>query len=146
MARTYEVGVRGVAAAAAAPYASFHAGGTNRVKIREIGFFLSAATATSIGLGRPANSPVATTSSLGQARDPAEPAATANADTAWSTAPTAPTIFMRRAALPATQGAGLIWTWPPDAPFVLAAGAFLVFWNFGGAAGAAPDIYVCYEE
>lgn len=146
MAKFYEVGVRGVAAASAAAYATLHTGAAQRCKIREIGVALSAATLSPIGLGRPANTPAASTSTLGQALDPNDVAATVNADTAWTTAPTAPSIFIRRFQLPAVAGAGLIWTWPAEKPLVLNVSSWLVLWNFGGSAGAAPDIYVAWEE
>lgn len=147
MAKRFELGIRGIAAAAGAAYATVHTGSAQRARIREIGFFVSAATLTPVGLGRPANTPVATTSVLGLVVDPADPtASTINIDTAWSTAPTAPTNFLRRAQVPATAGAGLIWSWPADQPLVIPASAWLVFWNFSASAGAAPDIYVVYEE
>ncbi len=146
MAKYYEVGVRGIAAATGAAYATLHTGAGQRAKIREIGIALSAATLSSIGLGRPANTPVATTSALGQALDPNDVAATVNADTVWSTAPTAPSVFVRRFVLPAVAGAGLIWTFPADAPLVLNVSSWLVLWNFGASTAAAPDLYVKWEE
>ncbi len=145
MAR-YEVAVRTPAALTVAPFATLHTVATDRAMIREIGIFSSTATAASVGLIRASNTPVATTSALGQAADPGNPAGTVDLDTAWSTAPTVGTIFLRRISLPANTGAGVIWTWQPGADLVLAISSWLVFWNFGGATGPALDVYVAWDE
>lgn len=142
----YEAGVTGVAAAAGAAYATIHTGANAKAAIREIGIFLSSATASSIGLIRASNTPVATTSQLGQAQDSVQPASTVNIDTAWSTAPTVGSIFLRKAGLPATIGSGIIWTWPNGSGLVIPTSAWLVIWNFGGSAGATPVVYVVWEE
>ena len=146
MGNRFQVGVRTPAATTGAAYATIHTGASYRARILEIGVATSAATLSSIGLGTPANTPVATTSTLGQVYDTADGVATTNADTAWSTAPTAPTIFMRRFAIPATSGAGLIWTFDPTAPLILAKSSWLCLWNFGGSTAAACDVYFVWEE
>jgi hypothetical protein len=146
MASIYTIGARTPAAAAGAAYATIHNTSTDVLYVREIGIFLSAATATSVGLIRPSNTPVATTSQLGQAHDTARPAGTGNIDTAWSTAPTIGTLYLRRITLPATVGAGVIWAFPPDMPLILNASQWLVLWNFGGSAGAACDVYATWDE
>ena len=148
MGRTFEVGVRGVTAAAGAAYATLQTP-TGRLRLRELGFFASTAVAASIGLGRAANSFVTTTSAVGQTRDPSDTvAALGIMGTAWSTAPTVPGVFTRRIVLPAVIGAGVIWTWPADPLIVPVHGAAisLVLWNFGAGAGPAPDIYAIWEE
>lgn len=144
----YSMAVRSPAAAAGAAYVTLHTAATERARIREISIFTSAATLSSVGLIRPNNTPVATTSSLGQALDPADAASTVNIDTAWSTAPTiaATPLYHERSAIPAVSGAGLIWTWPPDAPLVVAVSSWIVIWNFGGSAGAACDIRFKWDE
>lgn len=152
MGRVYELGARGIAAAAGANYATISSlvAGNVRARIREIGFFASAATLTSVGLGRPANEatpPVATTSVVGITVDPQDAiAAVARIDTAWSTVPTVPANFLRRIVVPAVAGAGFIWTWPADTPLILKPGGWYTLWNFGAGAGAAPDLYVRWEE
>ncbi len=146
----YEVGVQSVAAASAAAYCTIRGATGQRVRIREIGISLNAATASSIGLGRPANTPVATTSVLLQNKDPADAASITNFDTAWSTAPTVPAQFLRRIVLPATAGAGWIWTFPDDEPLILdkTAGSnqWVVLWNFGAGAGSVLNVYVVTKE
>lgn len=143
MAR-YSAGVRTIGAAAGAAYATFHCPAGRDARIREIGIATSAATLSSVGLGRPANTPVATTSVLGQAEDTSSGAALCNVDTAWSTAPTAPTVFMRRFAIPATAGIGFIWTW--DQGLIVPTSGWIVLWNFGAGAGAALDAYITWDE
>ena len=146
MGRTFEAAARGIAAAAGATYATIGCGANARARLREIGFFSSAATAASVGLGRPANTPVASTTILGQTRDPADAVASlVSIGTAWSTAPTAPSVFFRRAVLPNVIGAGVIWQWSGEGLIIPASG-FLVLWNFGAAAGPAPDVYAVWEE
>ena len=144
--RFYEVGVKGIAAASGATYATIHTGANNNIALRELGIFVSAATATVIGLIRPSNSPVATTSTLGQAQDPAVAASNTNMDTAWSTAPTVGSAYLRQSELPATIGAGLIWTWWNGDGLIIPVSSYLVIWNPGASAGAAPYIYAVWEE
>lgn len=146
----YNLGVLTAAAAAGAAYCVIRGGAAQRVRIREIGISTNAATLASIGLGHPANTPAPTTSALAQPNDPADGVSICNIDTAWSTAPTAPTIFQRRIVLPATAGAGWIWTWPDDEPLILdkTAGSAqqIVLWNFGAAAGPILSVYIVTKE
>jgi len=146
----YNVSVASVAAGAAANYCSIQGSTTRPVKIREIGISNNAATSSSVGLGRPANTPVATTSALGQALDPFAPASVCNLNTAWSTAPTIPSVFLRRVVLPATIGAGWIWTFPDDEPLILSPTAgslqWVTLWNFGAASGSVLQVYVVTKE
>jgi len=104
------------------------------------------ATGSPIGLGRPANTPVATTSIVPQAVDSGDAAAVSAFDTAWSTAPTAPTVFLRRGRPGAGVGNAAIWVWSDRAPLILAVSSWLVLWNPGGAAGAILEGYLRYEE
>jgi hypothetical protein len=143
MAR-YRAAVTTPAAAAGAAFATIHAVSTDRPRIVEIGGSLNAATASSIQLVRAANTPVATTSVLGQADDSADPAATVNIDTAWSTAPTIVTVPMQRIVLPATAGAGFIWSFPSG--ICLPISGWIVIWNFGGSAASALSLYMVWDE
>lgn len=140
----YAAAVRTPAAAAGAAYATLRCSATRDARVFEIGVATSAATLSSVGLGRPANTPVATTSTLGQAEDTSLGAGLTNADTAWSTAPTAPTVFMRRFAIPATAGLGFIWTFQNG--LVLPVSGQIVLWNFGAGAGSALDVYFVWDE
>jgi hypothetical protein len=143
----YSVGFATVAPATGAAYCTIHTGSSYAARITEIGLACNAATASMIGLGIPANTPVATTSLLGQAESAGvDPASTVNVDTAWSTAPTAPTAFLRKFGLPATIGAGLIWTWPPDRPLLLPKSSWLAIWNFGASTASVLNGYIKWLE
>lgn len=144
----FENGAVSAAAAAAAAYCTIHTAASRTARLLEIGISedTSVAAGSAIGLGRPANTPVASTSVLGQARDALSGVSLTNVDTAWSTAPTAPTNFLRRMRLPAAIGAGVIWTFSPEDPLTLAASSWLVIWNYGGAAGAALPLYMVWDE
>lgn len=142
----YTLGFSSVAAASGTAYATIHTGASYRARLLEIGLACNAATASSVGLIRPSNTPVATTSQLGQAEDPADGAATVNVDTAWSTAPTIGTLFLRKFTLPATIGAGVIWSFPADKPLVIPVSGWLVLWNFGASAGSVLNGYAKWQE
>lgn len=146
MAARYSVSAVTPAAANGAAYATIHTGASDRCYIQEIQIFTTAATTSRLALGRKNNTPVATTSVLGQAEDPADSAATVNLDTAWSTAPTAPANFLRRTSLIAAIGAGVIWTWPIGKELRIPVSDWLVLWNDGPSAGSALAVTVVWEE
>ncbi len=143
---SYAQGFASVAAAAGAAYATIHTAAGARARIREIGLFCNAATASSVQLVRAATG-TASTSVLGQAEDPADAASVTNIDTAWSVAPTISTnVPLRRVVIPAVIGAGVIWTWPIERPLVIAVSSMLVIWNFGAGAGSVLNGYAVWEE
>jgi hypothetical protein len=147
----YEVGIASVAAATVAPYQTLHGATTVVPRIREAGFFCNAATASPFSIGRPANTPTATTSVLGKAVDPdTDIAALTNVDSAWSTAPTTPTTIYRLASLPATIAAGIVFVWNPGEEIVLSKTAgvnqWLVVWNFSGSTGSVLNTYWKWTE
>ena len=109
--------------------ADVKAAATNSPKVMEFGLVLGAATASRYGFGRPANdgSVAQTTPVLLQAENPADPAALTGTAVAWSTAPTAPTVFLRQVWTPATIGAGIIWTFPRGLTLPVTKG--VVLWN-----------------
>jgi hypothetical protein len=151
MGRVFEIGFRGATAAAGAAYGQIIAGASGALRIREIGFFSATAVAASVGLGRAANQPATAAPIAALQTDPRDAVTSlASAAASWSTAPTVPAAFYRRIVLPAVIGAGIIWSWPAEAPLIVipvaAVGQALVLWNFGAAAGPAPDIYVRGEE
>lgn len=146
MARQYQLAIASVAAATGAAYMTIHTGSTNRIKLREVTIQLNAATASSFALGRPGNTPVATTSTLGLALDPNDPASGTNVDTAWSTAPTTPSNFFTRNAFPATAGLGAQWVWSADAPLLVSASSWIVLWNFGGGTASVQQVTWKWEE
>lgn len=119
------------------------AAATNRPAIMELAINLGAATASQYGFGRAGNTPTQTSPVLVQAEDPGDPAGVSGCAVAWSVAPTVPTAYARRVNLPATIGAGIIFTFPRG--FVLATGASAVLWNVT-ANSAATNIHVVVDE
>lgn len=115
--------------------------------IREIGVFNSTAVASSVGLVRNATTGTPSTSTLVQAQDPDRPAGQTNIDTAWSAAATVAANYLRKIVLPATIGAGIIWTFAPG-ELIAENGATsqLMLWNFGAGAAAALECYVVIDE
>jgi hypothetical protein len=133
------------AAAAGAAYADLVATSTDRLRLREIGLFVSAATATSVGLIRASTLGTRTSPVTGLQGDPAEPAATGTTAVAWSVAGTVGSTYLRKMAIPAAIGNGLIWTFGPnDLIIPVSGGVFL--WNFGAGAGSICNGYFVWEE
>ncbi len=115
------------------------------IDILEINIFSTTATAASYGFGRPANTPAGGTINLGQAEDPNAAATTSGlVISGQTTAPTAPTNFIRRVHLPGAIGAGMLFTWPERGGLRLAAGSSFVVWNV--TATAACDITFRFDD
>ena len=116
------------------------------MRIWEIAVYMSGGTAaaTDVGIGRPAAVSVTPTTVVPQAEDPKFSAASCTGQVAASTKPTAPSLFLRRFGIPATIGAGVIWTFPyglivPTGP------AELVVWNIGSSTSTFSGYFV-YDE
>ena len=101
-----------------------------RIKVKEIGFFLAAATASIIGLGRPAAIGITPTTPVDFLQeDPNDVLASGVVQSAlaWATPPTVPVAFLRRIALPATIGTGVIFSFPGG--LVIPVNSSIVLWN-----------------
>lgn len=132
---------------AAAAYATLNTGASRRALIREVGIFNGAATSSSVGMGTPGNTPTTSTTITPVAHDLADATATVALGTAWSAAPTAPTVYQRQTILGAAVGAGTIWKLALDERIILAKSAWLVLWNFGGSTSSANmSFYFEYDE
>lgn len=140
----YSVAVNTTVAGAAAPAWDVKAAASNKPKVMELGINIGAATASTYGLGRSANTPTQTSPVLVQAEDPNDPAGLTGTAVAWSTAPTVPPIFFRRVFLPATIGSGIIFTFPRGLSLA-PAGASLVMWNIAASA-AFCYVHVVVDE
>jgi hypothetical protein len=115
-----------------------------RARVLELGFFLAAATATTIGLGRPQAVGITPTSPVDfLAEDPNDVLASGvvQSAVAWGTGPTIPTAFLRRIALPATVGTGVIWTFPEG--LVIPVSSSLILWNL--ASNSVLDAYAVID-
>ena len=129
--------------AAAAPIATLSSGAARDVRIYEVGITVSTAVSGEVGLMRPANSPtVPTGGQVGSAHDNIAGAGVAVTANAWTTAPTAGT-GLRRMVLPATIGAGVIWTFPDG--LVLPTSSYFVVWQYSALA-VTYSVYFDYEE
>lgn len=146
----YEVGIATVAPLTVANYMSMIATAAVRPRIREMGMFCNAATASSIGIGHPGNTATPLSPTVGQPVDVNDQTSLASVSTTWTTAPTVPAQFFRRIVLPATIGAGIVWVWNPGEELALekvtTANGQLTWWNFGGATASVLQGYVKWNE
>ena len=137
--------VRTTGAADATPAWEIRTGATpGRVKIVELGFFLATATASIIGLGRPVAIGVTPTDPVDFLQeDPNDVLASGviQSALAWATPPTIPAAFLRRIALPATIGTGVIWAFSPG--IVIPVSSSIVLWNL--STNSTLDAYACLE-
>jgi hypothetical protein len=118
---------------------------TGKPKLMELGYSLGAATASIIGIGRPAAIGVTPTTPL-VALDESDgngPVGLTTCAVAWGTAPTVPANFNRRASLPATIGAGIIFTFPRGLGLPISSS--IVVWNIT-ANSAVVDCWAVVDE
>jgi hypothetical protein len=116
------------------------------MRVWEIGVFLESGTAAAsvVGLGRPAAVSVTPTAIVPQAQDTSAGAASCSGSVAATTKPTAPANYMRRFGMPATLGAGIVWTFQRG--IVIPTGpAELVLFNIGASTSVFGG-YFSYEE
>lgn len=143
MAR-YEIGVTKTTGASAGLLCQLRAGAGRDLRVFEIGVFATTAVAGEVGLIRPtAVGATFTSSAVGAALDNASAAGVAVVDTAATTAPTIGTNYMRRVQLPATIGAGVIWTFPLGINVPVSSS--LALWQLSAAA-VGYDVYFDYDE
>src|SRR5690349_21364756 len=144
MAR-YNIGFSKAALSAAGLIAQLRAGSGRDLRIFEIGLFANTAVNAEVGLIRPtAVGATFTSTSVGAALDNASAAGVAVVDTAATTAPTIGTNYMRRIQLPATIGAGVIWTFPLGINVPVSTS--IALWQITAGAGPAFDGYFDYDE
>jgi hypothetical protein len=139
----YSLGLNSTVTTIASSAMDILAASTNAPRIVEIGVSLGAATASTYGLGRAGNTPVQTSGVALLAENPNDGAANTKAAVAWGTAPTVPANFFRRISLPATIGAGVIWTFPRG--LILAASAAMEFWNIAANSASVNVNWVVDE-
>ena len=115
-----------------------------RIKLLEIGFTLAAATATTIGLGRPqviGNTPGGTYDFLPVDPNDVVAANLVLSATSWAATPTVPLAFFTRIALPNTIGTGVVWPFPEG--IVIPVSSSLVLWNI--TANSVLDAWALVE-
>lgn len=139
----YSLGVRTTGVTNATAAWEIRSASTDRLYILEIGIFLAAATASTYGLGRPAAIGVTPTSPVTLlAEDSAAPTGTGQSALAWTTGPTVPANFLRRAQFPATIGSGIIWTFPRG--LIVPVSSSVVLWNL--ATNGVVDAYCVVDD
>jgi hypothetical protein len=115
---------------------------TDRANVMEIGYISATATAQTLGLGRPQAIGVTPVNVLFLAEDFSSPASTMNGSLSWATSPTVPLNFFRRFNLPATLGAGIVFTFPRGLNIPISAS--LVLWNISTT--VASDVWCVLDE
>jgi hypothetical protein len=128
-----------------APSFDIKASSVNSPKLMEMGLNNGTTTQCTYGIGRPANDgSVAQTSPLAVlAENPADPTGQTTTAVAWTVAPTVPAVFLRRIILPATIGAGVIWTFPRGLTLPVTKGICL--WNIA-ASSANTNVWCVLDE
>jgi hypothetical protein len=125
------------------------ASSTQRIWVYEIGVAVAVAptTAPQFRLNRPTNVGATPTTVVPQAEDPGNSAAVTLLDTAWTTPPTLGAVDLRSFPVPASIGAGLVWTWY-DTPLVIpvSSGICIANGNLTGATVGSFSFYAYFGE
>lgn len=147
----YELGVLTTTVTLSSVAAEIRAGTAAPMELLEMGIFLNAATATTLALGRPGNTPAGGTSQT--ATKPSGLNAVGGASlggiilSGQTTAPTVPSAgnTLRQIALPAAIGNGIVFTWQPGELIVSPTTSDgLILWNL--TAGSALRLYIRWRE
>lgn len=125
------------------------AGAGQAVLLMELAVSVEAAPTTGPAwrLNRPTAAGTASTQIVPQAEDPDNVAALTRLDTAWSVAPTAAGVDLRRYATPNAIGSGIVWTFY-DRPFRIppAGGLLLINATSTGATVGSFNCYAVFSE
>lgn len=126
------------------------AAATQRVELLELGVAVASGPPTTnpqFRLNRPTAVGTSTATVTPQAEDPGNAAAVTLLDTTWSTPPTLGGTDLRSFPVPASIGAGIVWTWY-DKPLTipLGAGLCIVNLNATGATLGSFSIYAYFNE
>lgn len=140
-----------VTATADAPLVALRAPATEVMRITEIGITLTAATASRLELIRALAVSLTPSGNIpGRNTKPGAPNSGSTLVTGWATAPTVTaTSQLRRVSLPATIGAGVVWTWPADRPLEVGLGSAIAELLIANEVAVAPsvfDMWVCWED
>lgn len=144
MAR-YSVGFSKAAPATGTFVSQLRTNTSKDMRVWEVGCFASTAVSLSVGLIRSLTVGATFTSNTPVQDDTSAGSATVLCDTAITTQPTiTANAYMRKIVLPATIGAGVIWTFPYGLVVPVSSGILL--WNFGAGTGPAVEGYWAYDE
>lgn len=115
-----------------------------RVKLKEVGVFMAATTASTFGLGFPQAVGTTPTTPVDFSQEDSNnvlATGVVQSALAWAATPTIPLTFFRRISLPAVVGTGVIWTFPEG--LVIPVSSSIVLWNL--AANGVVDAYAVVE-
>lgn len=152
MPATYAVSDRSASLTAAGRLGEIRTASTERIYIKEIGVAVGVAgAAPTVGIIRPNAIGVTPTSpKTAVAEEPAAPTGTVTSATAWSTPPTLPgtPVYLRRVGLPATVGAGWVWTWGYGEELIVPVSSSILIdlIALSSAAATAIDWYVKWVQ
>jgi len=152
MPAAYAVSDRSASLTAAGRLAEIRSSATDELFIREIGVAVGVNGASpTVGLiRRNALGVTPTSPKTGQAENASAPAGTGQSAVAWGTPPTLPgtPIYFRRVTLPASLGAGWIWTWNPGEELIVPVSSSLIIdlVAISSAVATAIDFYVKWIE
>lgn len=120
------------------------ASANNAYKLMETGLSIAAATTSVYLFGAPAAIGVTPTTPAALVFEDGGNTSTPATTTAlaWGTSPTAPTVSQRRVSLPATIGAGVVFTFPRG--YAILKAKTLVYHNSGTT--SAADIWFVVDE
>lgn len=148
MANVYALSVVSASVAATTGGVGCEIESSARTTIRSIEVTWAAGVTGVVGIGRPGNTPAGGTVVNPVPTDPADAATTAPGIivAGWTTAPTVPATFLKRASVAASLGAGVVWTFERDKWLVGAArtGSLLV-WVVSLSAATATTFNVSVE-
>lgn len=134
------LGLTTTATASAANLLDIAAGANNAIRLMELHIFLNTAVATKVGLFRTTALGTRTTPTSFIGEDPNdETTPITTSALAWSVAATLAATALRRLSLPATIGAGIIWTWGPRGLLIPKGGSIMLA-NTAGAVIGLLDV------
>lgn len=149
---THSIGLRTTQTLTASPLLEIIAGGKD-LCLYEIELNLVAATASELGLGRPAAIGVGPTSPVQAVPlNGGRTIVTGKMAVAWTTtAPTSPTTFFKRSALPGNIGASVVWNFEESVDdgkggdgLIIPAGTSVVLWSL--SAVSVLNVNITIEE
>lgn len=139
----YSLALRTTNVTAGQPNVEIYTPSTLAVKVMEIGFALTTATAGAYGLGRPSSQGITPVAAVFlPEQNSVDPTAKTNASLSWGTPPGVPAAYLRRVFVPATIGAGVIWTFPRG--LYIPVSASLVLHNI--VTPAVLDVWIVIDE
>ncbi len=143
----YRAGFSSATPANGAAYATINCP-TRKGNIHQVDFQLITAVASLVGIGTPANeaTPPVVSTSITPVGKPSDIAATGRIGTAWSTAPTAPTVMDDEKQLAAVIGAGWTIKWAPDEYVEVKIAGWRTLWNRGGSIAGQLNVTILFDE